>query len=121
LPPHTGRPGSQRRSGTRPPVPPMTPEPYTAWVLLIVFVSAVARSTFGFGAAQVAMPLLSFLVPLPVASALMAILSTVLAGAIIVQEWRSVEAASVWRLLSASAASIPLGVWLVKGGGERLA
>ncbi len=99
----------------------MTPEPHTLSVLAVVFLSALARSTFGFGAAMVAMPLLSFFLPLPVASALMAVLSTVLASAIIASEWRRVDVPGVWRLLLASALGIPLGLLLLQGVGERLA
>jgi uncharacterized protein len=99
----------------------MTPQPYTVHVLAVVLLSALARSTFGFGAAMVAMPLLVFFVPVQVATALMAILSTILAGALIVREWRSVDVSGVWRLLAASIVGIPLGLLLLKGAGDRVA
>jgi uncharacterized membrane protein YfcA len=99
----------------------MTPEPYTVPVLVVVFLSALMRSTFGFGAAVVAMPLLSFFLPVKVATALMAILSTVLASAIIAQGLRNVDVAGVWRMLLASVAGIPLGLLLLKAMGEHLA
>ena len=97
----------------------MPPPSYTVAVLAVVFASALMRSTFGFGAATIALPLLSFFMTVQSASALMAILGTVLAGAIILQGRQAVDVAGVWRMLLASLLGIPLGVLLVRAAGDR--
>ena len=52
----------------------------TAGILLIVFIATLIRSTFGFGEALVAVPLLAFFIPLEVAAPLAVLVSITIAG-----------------------------------------
>jgi uncharacterized membrane protein YfcA len=89
----------------------MTPE--TWYVAAIVFLGTLVRSTFGFGDALVAMPLLTLLVvPMEVAIPIVAVASAVVAIWVSIQDWRVIKLSSAWRLAASSCASIPLGVYL---------
>jgi len=79
-------------------------------VVAIIFVAALTRSTFGFGEALVAMPLLSAFVDVKFASTLVALCSTLNALAILLSDRRGLEWRSTWRLAVATLVGIPLGV-----------
>src|SRR3989339_2086255 len=79
-------------------------------ILLVVFVSALVRTVLGFGNALVAMPLLALAgIGMKTATPLVALLSLVLAIAILLQGWRKVDIRSAWRLLATTALGIPIG------------
>lgn len=105
----------------------MTIEPETtAMVLAILFLAALARSTFGFGDALVAMPLLSLLDGLDgidtahFAKPLVALIITTTSASILAKEWRSVELRSAAWLILAAAAGIPLGLMFLTLADERI-
>ena len=65
----------------------MTPDIW--YVAAIVFLATLVRSTFGFGDALVAMPLLTLLVvPMEVATPIVAVASAVVAIWVSIQDWR---------------------------------
>jgi uncharacterized protein len=55
----------------------------TLQVVLIVFVATVIRSSFGFGEALIAVPLLAFCIPLRVAAPLGVLVSIMVAGVVV--------------------------------------
>ena len=73
-----------------------------AVTLAIVFAASLSRSTFGFGEAMIAMPLLTMLLGIQVAAPLIALLSITVAIVILVRDWRDIQWASAWRLVVAS-------------------
>ena len=81
--------------------------------MLIVFIATLIRSAFGFGEALIAVPLLSFCMPLRVAAPLAVLLSITIAAIVVVQDWRRIHFRSAGWLIASSAAGIPLGVWLL--------
>jgi len=83
-------------------------------VALIFFTAALVRGVFGFGDALVAMPLLSLLLELKIATPLFALVSLTAATAIALSSWRSLELRAVWRLLLGAAVGVPLGAWLLQ-------
>lgn len=85
-----------------------------AVLLGVVFVATVIRSTFGFGEALIAVPLLSFLVPVKEAAPLAAALSITVAASIVVQDWRHIHIMSVGWFLAPGVVGIPLGAWLLR-------
>ncbi len=87
--------------------------PTSLYVLLIVFVATLIRSTFGFGEALFAVPLLALCMPLRVATPLIVLLSITIAATIVVQDWRSIHLRSSGGLLLPSLAGIPLGLLLL--------
>lgn len=96
------------------------PEPLTAYVLAVVFVATLIRSTFGFGEALIAVPLLALRLPVTIAAPLAVLVSTVIAGVVLVQDWRHVELRSAMGLILSALPGIPLGVWLLAKGNEHV-
>jgi uncharacterized membrane protein YfcA len=88
---------------------------HTTLVYLILFGSSFIRSTFGFGDALVAMPLLALVIGLKAATPLVALVASTIGLTILVRSWRQVRIRSAWRLIVSAAAGIPLGLLLLKG------
>lgn len=95
-------------------------DPATAYVMGVIFVATLVRSTFGFGEALVAVPLLAMRLPLPVATTLAVLVSTIMAAIIVMQDWRHVQFRSATRLLLAALPGVPLGVVLLAKGNEHV-
>jgi uncharacterized membrane protein YfcA len=94
----------------------------TSWyVPLIVFVATLIRSTFGFGEALFAIPLLALCIPLRVATPLVVLLSVTIAAVIVLQDWKSIHLRSSAGLLLPSLAGIPLGLALLGSRYDTLA
>jgi len=86
----------------------------TWYVALVVALGTLVRSTFGFGDALVAMPLLAFVVGLEVATPIVAMASATVALLVTLQDWRQIKLASAWRLAASSCVGIPVGVYLLR-------
>ena len=86
----------------------------TLAVLGVLFVATIVRSTFGFGKALVAMPLLAMLIGVKTAAPLVALLAFASGVIIVLESWRSIHFRSAWRLVLSSAAGIPVGLWCLK-------
>jgi len=84
-----------------------------ALVLTPIFLGTLCRSTFGFGDALIAMPLLALAIELDVARPLVALSSATMAGVIVWRDWQSVHHASAWRLALWGIAGIPFGFLLI--------
>lgn len=85
----------------------------TVYVIAVMFVATLIRSTLGFGEALVSVPLLALRIPVAVAAPLAVLVSIVVAGVIVVQDWRRIEVRSAGGLIVASLFGIPLGVLLL--------
>lgn len=90
------------------------------YVLLVVFIATLLRSTFGFGEALFAVPLLALRIPLAVAAPLAVLLSITIAAVVVAQDFRSIQLRSAGWLLAATLFGIPLGLLLLAHGHERL-
>jgi uncharacterized membrane protein YfcA len=88
-------------------------DPITAYVVAVIFVATLIRSTLGFGEALVAVPLLALRTPVAVAAPLAVLVSIVVAGVVVFQDWRRIEFGSAGWLIVASLFGIPLGVLLL--------
>jgi uncharacterized protein len=84
----------------------------------ILFVATLIRSSFGFGEALVAVPLLALLIPLKVAAPVAVMASITVALIVLVQDWREVYARSAVRLVLPTMLGIPLGMRLLRAGAE---
>ena len=89
-------------------------------VLGILFVGAFVRSAVGFGDALIAMPVLTLLVGLTVASPLIALISVLIATVILIQAWQMVDLKAASRLIVTTFVGIPLGVYVLKLAPVRL-
>jgi uncharacterized membrane protein YfcA len=95
------------------------PDPTTAYVLVVIFVATLIRSTLGFGEALVAVPLLALRTPVAIAAPLAVLISIVVAGVIVVQDWQRIEVRSAGGLIISSLFGIPVGVLLLAKADDR--
>lgn len=87
---------------------------YVLPVLSILFLATLVRSTFGFGEALVAMPLLVNIVDFKTATPLVAMIACTISVAIIIFNRHNIQFNSAWRLAVSSFVGIPLGLLLLK-------
>lgn len=83
----------------------------TEAVVGIVFAAALLRSAIGFGDAVLAMPLLALVVGLRTASPLVAFMGPTISVLILVGSWRRIELKAAGRLVAATLAGIPVGIY----------
>jgi uncharacterized protein len=88
-------------------------DPITIYVIAVICLATLIRSAIGFGEALVAVPLLALRIPVTVAAPLAVLVSVVVAGVIVVQDYRRIEFRSAAGLITASLFGIPLGVLLL--------
>ncbi len=81
------------------------------FILCILFISTLTRSTFGFGDALIAMPLLALIVDIKIATPLVALIAFFIAISILIKNLNKVEFKSAWRLILSSLVGIPIGLW----------
>jgi len=92
----------------------------TLSILLIVFTASLVRSTFGFGEALVAVPLLALILPVSIAAPLAVLLSTTIAAFVVIQDWRRIHLRSAAWLLAPTFVGIPLGIALLASSHPQL-
>ena len=83
------------------------------YVVVVIFLATLVRSTVGFGEALVGVPLLALRVPVAVAAPLAVVVSILIAGLIVAQDWRDIEVRSAGWLVGSSLVGIPLGLLLL--------
>ncbi len=93
--------------------------PVTLYILLVVLVATVIRSTFGFGEAMVAVPLLALRIPVTVAAPLAVLVSITVAGVVVMQDHQKIHVRSAGGLLLSSLLGLPLGLLLLTHGDQR--
>ncbi len=81
--------------------------------MLVVLVATLIRSTFGFGEALVAVPLLALTLPIDLAAPLAVLLSIMIAAVVVMQDWKNIHFASAIWLLLPTLLGIPLGITLL--------
>jgi len=87
--------------------------PILLHVLLVIFIATLIRSTFGFGEAMVAVPLLALRIPVGIAAPLAMLVSITVAGVVVAQDWRHMHARSAGMLVLATLFRLPLGLLLL--------
>ena len=85
----------------------------TLHILAVIFFATLIRSTFGFGEALIAVPLLALIIPIRVAAPVAVLLSITIAAVIILQDWREIHVRSTGWLFAATLLGIPLGIALL--------
>jgi uncharacterized membrane protein YfcA len=85
----------------------------TILVLLIIFFATLIRSTFGFGEALLAVPLLAFFLPVNVAAPLSVLISITIAAIVVLQDWKKIHLLSTGWLVFSTLFGIPLGLLLL--------
>ncbi len=82
-------------------------------VAAVVFIATLIRSSFGFGEALIAVPLLALQMPIPVAVPVAMLVSITVAAIVVAQDWREIHARSASWLLLGTVAGIPVGLWML--------
>lgn len=83
------------------------------YVVGVIFLATLIRSVLGFGEALVAVPLLALRIPVAVAAPLAVLVSIIVAGLIVAQDWRHVQIKSATGLIAAAIPGIPFGLLLL--------
>ena len=91
-----------------------------ALVLLIIFISSLIRSAFGFGNALIAMPLLVLILGVKTAAPLVALVGIVIALVMLLREWRELDFKAAIYLILSTLAGIPLGLFFLKSTPEHI-
>jgi uncharacterized membrane protein YfcA len=86
----------------------------TVFIISVLFLSTLVRSTFGFGDALVAMPILALFVDIRIATPVVGLVASTIAMIILFGSWRQVQLKSAGRLIVSSVAGIPCGLYLLK-------
>jgi hypothetical protein len=89
-------------------------------IIGIIFIATLVRSTFGFGDALIAMPLLALFINLKIATPLIALIAFFIAFSILIRNWQKVEFKSAWRLILSSLLGIPIGLWYLNDIDENI-
>ncbi len=95
-------------------------ETTTLGVPAVIFFATLVRSTFGFGEALVAVPLLALMIPIGTAAPVAVLLSITVAAVVIAQDWRKIHVRSTGCLLGPTFVGIPLGIALLTSAHEHL-
>jgi uncharacterized membrane protein YfcA len=80
----------------------------------IIFISGIIRTTFGFGAGLIAMPLLLMFIPIRTASPIIAVVSLIVAGFLLIKSHNKIEIRKSWKLILAGFLGIPVGLFLLQ-------
>jgi uncharacterized membrane protein YfcA len=86
----------------------------TLHVVSVLFCATLVRSTFGFGEALIAVPLLAFVLPVEVAAPVAVLVSITVAAIVVAQDWRHVQLRIAGWLVLWSVFGIPLGLLLLR-------
>nr|WP_294900948.1 sulfite exporter TauE/SafE family protein [uncultured Pedobacter sp.] len=84
--------------------------PTTIYILLIVFVATLVRSTFGFGESLVAVPLLLIFIPIETAVPLCVLLSIFIAMVLLLKDRKQVQFESAKWLIIFAVLGVPIGL-----------
>jgi uncharacterized membrane protein YfcA len=88
--------------------------PLTLVVIAVLFLATLIRSTFGFGEALIAVPLLAFVLPVEVAAPVAVLVSITVAAIVVAQDWRHVQVRSAGWLVFSTLFGLPLGLLLLR-------
>lgn len=88
--------------------------------VIIIFIAALTRSTFGFGDALIAMPLLALFFSIKTATPIIAFCGFFISVVILLRNWRTLRIKLIWQLVLFSIIGIPIGIFFLKEGHETL-
>jgi len=95
-------------------------DPITFFILAIVFIATLVRSTFGFGESLIAVPLLVLLIPIEIAVPLSVLISILIAAVVVVQDRKQIHLNSAKWLIIYAVLGIPIGLYLLIHGNENI-
>ena len=93
---------------------------HTIFILIIIFIATLIRSTFGFGESLIAVPLLILFIPLEIAVPLSVLLSIFIAAIVVAQDHQQIHFASAKWLIIFALPGIPIGLFILVYGNEQI-
>ena len=81
---------------------------------MIMFIATFVRSALGFGDGLIAMPLLTMLIGVEMATPLVALGGSTIAATILLRSWQGVDLKAAWRLIASTLVGIPLGLLFLR-------
>lgn len=94
----------------------MTLNAITIYIIVVIFIATLIRSTLGFGESLVAVPLLALCLPLTTAVPVSVLMSITVAAIAVVQDWKKIHLKSAGWLVFFTLTGIPAGLWLLTAG-----
>lgn len=95
-------------------------DPIIIYILGVITIATIVRSTFGFGESLIAVPLLIIFIPVEVAVPLSVLVSITIAGMILIQDYKLIHFNSAKWLLIFGILGIPIGVLLLISGSNQI-
>lgn len=95
-------------------------DPITIYILAIIFIATLVRSTFGFGESLIAVPLLILFIPIETAVPFSVLISIFIAAVVVVQDRKQIHFHSAKWLLLFAVLGIPIGLLLLLYGDENI-
>jgi uncharacterized protein len=92
----------------------------TGYVLVVIFLATIVRSSLGFGEALIAVPLLALRIPVAVAAPFVVAVSVIIAAANLAVDWRHVELRAVRGLVLSSFIGLPVGILMLRVVDDRI-
>jgi len=89
-------------------------------VSIVIFVATAFRTSFGFGEALIAVPLLSLLLPIKVAAPVAVLTSVVVALVSVIRDHEHIHISSAKKLLLATAVGLPFGLLTLRYAPEEI-
>ncbi|MEM7133732.1 MAG: sulfite exporter TauE/SafE family protein [Chloroflexota bacterium] len=80
-------------------------------ILSVLFISALIKSSIGFGESMLAMPLLLLLMDVQSASPLIFLVAASLTVLILITSWKEIDIRAAWIFMLAALVGTPFGVW----------
>jgi len=96
----------------------VTTESVALWA--IVFFAVTVKATFGFGEALIAMPLLTWFLPIEQTAPVVAMVSVVTGNTILIREWKHIHFRGALQMILPAMISIPIGVWLLRTTDDQI-
>lgn len=94
----------------------MTLNAITIYIIVVIFIATLIRSTLGFGESLVAVPLLALCLPLTTAVPVSVLMSITVAAIAVVQDWKKIHLKSAGWLVFFTIIGTPAGLWLLTAG-----
>lgn len=89
-------------------------------VILVLFFATLVRSTFGFGDAVIAMPILVMVIGIKTATPLVALVAPVISFLILVHNWQKIQIKSLLPLIISTLIGIPIGLLFLEDVNEKV-
>jgi uncharacterized membrane protein YfcA len=86
----------------------------------VMFFAVTVKATFGFGEALIAMPLLTWFLPIEQTAPVVAMVSVVTGNTILIREWKHIHFRGALQMILPAMISIPIGVWLLRTTDDQI-